>query len=42
MAGRSVRSIASALARAPSTVSQEIRRNGGERRYRAAGAEKRA
>lgn len=42
VAGRSVRSIASALARAPSTVSREIRRNGGERRYRAAGADKRA
>lgn len=42
VAGRSVRSIASALARAPSTVSREIRRNGGEGRYRAAGADKRA
>jgi IS30 family transposase len=42
VAGRSVRSIASALARAPSTISREIRRNGGERCYRAAGADKRA
>ena len=42
VAGRSVRSIALALARAPSTVSREICRNGGERRYRAAGADKRA
>jgi IS30 family transposase len=42
VAGRSVRSIALALARAPSTVSREIRRNGGASRYRAAAADKRA
>lgn len=35
VAGRSIRSIASSLGRAPSTVSREIRRNGGRRRYRA-------
>ena len=33
--GRSIRSIASLLGRAPSTVSRELRRNGGRRRYRA-------
>ena len=33
--GRSIRSIASSLGRAPSTVSRELRRNGGRRRYRA-------
>ena len=35
VAGWSIRSIASALGRAPSTVSRELRRNGGRRRYRA-------
>jgi len=35
VAGHSLRSIASSLGRAPSTVSREIRRNGGRRRYRA-------
>ena len=35
VAGRSIRSIAASLRRAPSTVSREIRRNGGRRRYRA-------
>ncbi len=35
VAGRSIRSIASKLGRAPSTVSRELRRNGGRRRYRA-------
>jgi IS30 family transposase len=35
VAGRSLRSIASSLGRAPSTVSRELRRNGGRRRYRA-------
>ena len=35
VAGSSIRSIASALGRAPSTVSRELRRNGGRRRYRA-------
>jgi len=33
--GYSIRTIASKLGRAPSTVSREIRRNGGRRRYRA-------
>jgi len=33
-AGRSLRSIATTLGRAPSTVSREINRNGGRRRYR--------
>ena len=35
VAGISIRTIASRLGRAPSTVSREIRRNGGQRRYRA-------
>ena len=35
VAERSVRSIAADIGRAPSTVSREIRRNGGRRRYRA-------
>ncbi len=34
VAGHSIRTIASQLGRAPSTVSREIRRNGGQRRYR--------
>jgi len=34
-AGQSLRWIAASLARAPSTVSREINRNGGRRRYRA-------
>ncbi len=42
VAERSIRSIASALGRAPSTVSREISRNGGYRRYRAVVADKRA
>ena len=33
--GHSMRAIAASLGRAPSTVSREIRRNGGRRRYRA-------
>lgn len=41
-AGLSLRAIASSLRRAPSTVSRELRRNGGQRRYRAAAADKRA
>jgi IS30 family transposase len=40
--GVSLRSIAAQLHRAPSTISRELRRNGGHRRYRAAGADKRA
>ena len=35
VAGSSIRAIATSLGRAPSTVSREIRRNGGRRRYRA-------
>jgi Transposase and inactivated derivatives, IS30 family len=35
VAGRSIRSIATHLERAPSTVSREISRNGGQQRYRA-------
>jgi IS30 family transposase len=41
-AGRSVRSMADALGRAPSTVSREIGRNGGARCYRAEAADSRA
>ncbi len=41
-AGQSIRSIAVSLARAPSTVSREIGRNGGRRRYRANQAEQAA
>lgn len=40
--GLSLRSIAARLRRAPSTISRELRRNGGQRRYRAATADKRA
>ena len=42
VAARSIRSIASILGRAASTVSREINRNGGYRQYRAAAADKRA
>jgi len=42
VAGHSMRSIASSLGRAPSTVSRELRRNGGRRRYRATKAEQAA
>lgn len=35
VAGRSIRYIAGALGRAPSTISREIRRNGGSKSYRA-------
>ena len=41
-AGCSIRSIARSLDRAPSTVSREIKRNGGHKRYRAQVAETRA
>jgi IS30 family transposase len=41
-AGVSLRSVARRLGRAPSTISRELRRNGGQRRYRAAAADKRA
>jgi len=40
VAGRSLRSIAASLNRAPSTVSREINRNGGRRHYRANVADK--
>ena len=40
--GVSLRSIAAQLHRAPSTISRELQRNGGHRRYRAAAADKRA
>ena len=39
VAGRSLRSIAAALARSPSTISREISRNGGAAHYRAAAAD---
>jgi len=42
VAGRSNRWIASELGRAPSTVSREIKRNGGPRRYRASKADQAA
>ncbi len=41
-AGQSIRQIAHGLARAPSTVSREIRRNGGSQRYRANRADRSA
>jgi IS30 family transposase len=41
-AGRSVRAMAKALRRSPSTVSREIVRNGGARRYRAEAADSQA
>ena len=41
-AGQSLRSIAASLGRAASTVSREINRNGGRRRYRANGADQAA
>ena len=41
-AGISLRSIARSVGRAPSTISRELKRNGGHRRYRAAAADKRA
>jgi IS30 family transposase len=42
VAGDTIRSIAADLGRAPSTVSRELQRNGGRRRYRANQAEKAA
>ena len=42
VAGHSLRSIASSLGRAPSTISRELRRNGGRRRYRANNADQAA
>src|SRR3974390_450880 len=41
-AGRSIRQIAQGLGRAPSTVSREIKRNGGSQAYRANWADRRA
>ncbi len=41
-AGQSLRSIAASLGRAPSTVSREVNRNGGRRRYRASKADQSA
>ena len=42
VAGHSIRSIASALGRAPSTISREIQRNGGRPCYRASQADQKA
>lgn len=42
VAGHSIRSIAATLSRAPSTISREIRRNGGTERYRASHADQAA
>ncbi len=42
VAGHSIRSIASSLGRAPSTISRELSRNGGEERYRASQADQAA
>ena len=39
VAGHSLRSIASSLGRAPSTISREINRNGGRQHYRASQAD---
>jgi IS30 family transposase len=39
VAGHSIRSIAMQLGRAPSTISREIRRNGGQEGYRASQAD---
>jgi len=41
-AGRSLRAIAADLGRAPSTISREVKRNGGVMRYRALSADERA
>ena len=42
VAERSIRSMAASLGRSPSTVSREVRRNGGYNRYRATLADERA
>ena len=42
VAGQSIRALARTLGRAASTISREIGRNGGPRRYRAAAADRRA
>ena len=41
-AGRSLRAIARSVSRAPSTISREVRRNGGRKAYRAARSDQRA
>jgi len=41
-AGRTIRRVAQVLGRSPSTVSREIKRNGGCSAYRASGADRRA
>jgi IS30 family transposase len=41
VARRSIRSMARLLGRSPTTVSREVRRNGGYDRYRAAAADER-
>ena len=41
-AGQAIRSMAASLGRAPSTISRELRRNGGQRCYRASEAEQAA
>jgi IS30 family transposase len=42
MAGQSIRGVATRLKRAPSTISREVRRNGGRHHYRAGAADQRA
>jgi IS30 family transposase len=42
VAGQSIRSVATRLGRAPSTISREMNRNGGQERYRASGADQAA
>ncbi len=42
VAGRSIRAIATTLGRAPSTISRELRRNGGRHSYRASSADESA
>jgi IS30 family transposase len=42
IAGHSIRSVAARLGRAPSTISREVRRNGGRQGYRANQADQRA
>jgi IS30 family transposase len=42
MAGQSIRGVAARLKRAPSTISREVRRNGGKDHYRAGVADQRA
>ncbi len=42
VAGQSIRSIATSLGRAPSTISREIKRNGGQECYRASQADQAA